>query len=52
MIELNSYRTSIQGTFLALSRVEGAPHKPFGLELRAERFTPMPDVHIALAADS
>jgi len=21
------------------------PHKPFGLELRAERFTPMPGVH-------
>jgi hypothetical protein len=26
------YRTGIQGTSLALSRVEGAPHKPFGLE--------------------
>jgi hypothetical protein len=50
MIELNSYRTGIQGTSLALSRVEGAPHKAFGPEsldleleterLRAERFTP------------
>jgi hypothetical protein len=26
------YGTGIQGTSLALSRVEGAPHKPFGLE--------------------
>jgi hypothetical protein len=50
MIELYSYRTGIQGASLALSRVEGALHKPFGLEsldreleterLRAERFTP------------
>jgi len=24
------------------------PHKPFGLELRAERFTPMPGVHHSL----
>jgi len=28
------------------------PHKPFGLELRAERFTPMPGVHQALSADA
>ena len=28
-----------------------SPHKPFGLELRAERFTPMPGVHLALAAE-
>jgi hypothetical protein len=51
-------RVHIQGTSLALSRVEGAPHKPFGLEplgieleaemLRAERFTPMPGVHLSL----
>jgi hypothetical protein len=37
MIAFHRYRTGIQGTCLALSRVEGAPHKPFGLELRAEK---------------
>jgi hypothetical protein len=56
MIEFNSYSTGIQVTSLALSRVEGAPHKPFGLEpfgfelkverLRAERFTPPDDLGI------
>jgi len=25
----------------------GSPHKPIGLELRAERFTPVPGVHKA-----
>ena len=28
----NINRVHIQGTSLALSRVEGTPHKPFGLE--------------------
>jgi hypothetical protein len=42
MIELNSYRTGIQGTSLALSRVEGVSHK----------FTPMPGVHLVAARDA
>jgi len=41
MIELHSYRTGIQGTSLALSRVEGAPHK----------CTPIPGVHQSLKHD-
>ena len=55
MIEFRSYRTGIQGTPLAISRVEGSSYKPFGLEaadleleterLKAERFTPMQGVH-------
>ena len=54
-------RIHVQGTSFALSRVEGASHKPFGFEsfdpelttegLRAERFTPIPGVHKCIKSD-
>ena len=43
---VNMFNTLTGFTYRGLS-----PHKPFGLELRAERFTPMPGVHESLKTD-
>jgi len=46
-------RIHVQGTSChAVAFGEGGtPHKPIGLELRAERFTPVPGVHNSFERD-